>query len=147
MSPWAGIDGCAPALVVASEPLITPIRAHSAIDRPSARAAANAPQNASPAPVVSTTVTARAGISSIASAVARSAPEAPRVMTTASGPRWSRSVATEAQVVGVGQSEELERFRFIDDEYIGMKGETRSSGGFGRRVADHNNPVELRARV
>ncbi len=99
-----GIEGWAPAAVVASEPATTPTRAAASTSSPSARRAAMAPQAASPAPVVSTTLTEGAGTSVVSPSNATAAPAAPSVTTTAFGPSASRLPAAEAPSWLTGRS-------------------------------------------
>src|SRR5581483_6584057 len=78
-----GSDGRAPGRVTARAPAARAGRAASRTVRPAARPATRAPQNASPAAVVSTAVTGKADSSWYRPSTKTTAPRAPRVTITA----------------------------------------------------------------
>ena len=96
MASQRGSEGTAPSTVVASAPA-TAAACKAVANAPSppsrARRALKAPQNASPAPVVSTGVTGCGAIRVVPALVTSRAPRGPSVTTTAPTPRLSNASA------------------------------------------------------
>ena len=135
-----GMLGWAPGRVTERAAASVANRPASSSLRPSARAAANAPFQASPAAVVSTTSTLGAGQNRSLSLRTRSAPSEPRLATTAWAPRarreraWRRASRTVARRRFSRQRPQL---RLVGGDRIGEGQEVLHPRSGRRRVENH----------
>src|SRR3989442_13472119 len=97
ISARVGIAVPVPSLETATAPATAASVAADGAGIPNARPAMKAASNASPAPVVSRTVTGNPGCTNDADGVAIRAPSTPRLSATSAGPRASRAFARLAQ--------------------------------------------------